>query len=85
MPRISLLALMALLALPVSAHAAEGFVGVTERGSVVRFTSETPLSLTTPKRPTGMAPGERIVALGQRPARRRRGRLERAARTRSIP
>ena len=65
MPRISLLALMALLALPVSAHAAEGFVGVTERGSVVRFTSETPLSLTKPKRPTGMAPGERIVALGQ--------------------
>ena len=42
MPRISLLALMALLALPVSAHAAEGFVGVTERGSVVRFTSESP-------------------------------------------
>ena len=65
MPRISLLALMALLALPVSANAAEGFVGVTERGSVVRFTSETPLSLTKPKRPTGMAPGERIVALGQ--------------------
>ncbi len=56
---------MALLALPVSAHAAEGFVGVTERGSVVRFTSETPLSLTKPKRPSGMAPGERIVALGQ--------------------
>jgi hypothetical protein len=65
MPRISLLALMALLALPVSANAAEGFVGVTERGSVVRFTSESPFSLTTPKRPSGMAPGERIVALGQ--------------------
>jgi len=64
MPRISLLALMAFLALPVSAHAAEGFVGVTERGSVVRFTSESPYSLTKPKRPTGMAPGERIVAIG---------------------
>ena len=65
MSRICLLALMALLALPVSAHAAEGFVGVTERGSVVRFTTEAPYGLTTPKRPVGMAPGERILALGR--------------------
>jgi Domain of unknown function (DUF4394) len=65
MLRISLFALMAFLALPMSAHAAEGFVGVTERGSVVRFTSESPYSLTKPKRPSGMAPGERIVALGR--------------------
>jgi len=33
---------MAFLALPMSAHAAEGFVGVTERGSVVRFTDAAP-------------------------------------------
>ena len=56
---------MALLALPMSAHAAEGFVGVTERGSVVRFTTEAPYGLTAPKRPVGMAPGERILALGR--------------------
>jgi hypothetical protein len=67
MPRfsLSLAALLALLALPSVARAADGFAGVTERGSVVRFTSETPYSLTTPKRPTGLAPGERIVALGR--------------------
>ncbi len=65
MLRIASLALMAVLGVPVSAQAAEGFVGVTERGSVVRFTSQSPYSLTTPKRPAGLAPGERIVALGR--------------------
>jgi Domain of unknown function (DUF4394) len=64
MLRLSL-ALLALLTLPASAGAAEQFVGVTERGSVVRFTSESPYSLTTPKRPVGLAPGERLVALGR--------------------
>jgi Domain of unknown function (DUF4394) len=57
--------LLALLVLPAQAHAAEGFVGVTERGSLVRFTTESPYSLTTPKRPSGLAPGERLVALGR--------------------
>jgi hypothetical protein len=64
MLRLSL-ALLGLLAVPAQAHAVEGFVGVTERGSVVRFSTESPYALTTPKRPTGMAPGERIVALGR--------------------
>ena len=59
------LALLILLVLPAQAQAAEGFVGVTERGSVVRFTSEAPYSLTTPKRPSGLAPGERLVAVGR--------------------
>ena len=55
---------MALLALPMSAQAAEGFVGVTERGSLVRFSDEAPYGMTTPKRPSGLAPGERLVAIG---------------------
>jgi hypothetical protein len=59
------LALVALLVLPAQARAVEGFVGVTERGSIVRFTSESPYSLTKPKRPSGLAPGERLVAIGR--------------------
>ena len=47
------------------AKAVEGFVGVTERGSIVRFTSETPYSLTKPRPPSGLAPGERLVAVGR--------------------
>jgi hypothetical protein len=65
MYRTTLALLVALLVLPGRASAAEGFVGVTERGSLVRFTTQAPYSLTTPKRPTGLAPGERIVALGR--------------------
>jgi Domain of unknown function (DUF4394) len=61
----TVLVLLATLALPAQAHAAEGFVGVTERGSLVRFTTEAPYALTTPKRPTGLEPGERIVAMGR--------------------
>jgi hypothetical protein len=57
--------LIALLVLPAQAQAVEGFVGVTERGSIVRFTSEAPYSLTKPKRPSGLAPGERLVAIGR--------------------
>jgi hypothetical protein len=62
---LALPALFSLLAVPSAAQAAEGFVGVTERGSIVRFTDESPYSLTTPKRPTGLAPGERLVALAR--------------------
>jgi hypothetical protein len=65
MLRTTLVALATLLVLPGQAHAAEGFVGVTEPGSLVRFTTERPYSLTTPKRPSGLAPGERIVAIGR--------------------
>jgi hypothetical protein len=64
MLRVSL-ALITLLVLPAQAQAVEGFVGVTERGSVVRFTSEAPYSLTKPQRPSGLAPGERLVAVGR--------------------
>ena len=39
---LALLALLALLVLPGQASAAEGFVGVTERGSLVRFTTQAP-------------------------------------------
>jgi hypothetical protein len=67
MPRLSLAlpAMLSVLVAPSAAQAAEGFVGVTERGSIVRFTDESPYSLTTPKRATGLAPGERLVALGR--------------------
>jgi hypothetical protein len=59
------LALAALLALPAQASAVEGFAGVTERGSLVRFSSENVFALSKPARMTGLAAGERIVALGK--------------------
>ena len=59
------LAVLALLVLPASAGAYEGFVGVTERGSLVRFTSQNVFALSTPKPVTGLVAGERLVALGR--------------------
>jgi hypothetical protein len=61
------LAVLALLALPAPALAFEGFVGVQENGALVRFSSQEPFSWTTPVRPRGLLPGERIVALGTGP------------------
>jgi len=65
MLRLTLALVASLLAVPASAHAVEAFVGVTETGRLVRFTSEAPYTLTTPKAPRGLAPGERLVALGK--------------------
>ena len=47
------------------APAAEQFAGVTERGRLVRFTSQNPFALSRPQTVRGLAPGERIAALGQ--------------------
>ncbi|MEA2134647.1 MAG: hypothetical protein QOC68_2556 [Solirubrobacteraceae bacterium] len=47
------------------APAAEQFAGVTERGRLVRFTSQNPFALTRPQTVRGLAAGERLVALGQ--------------------
>lgn len=66
MLRLSLI-LLALSVLPAQAHAAEGFLGVTEQGRLVGFTSQQPFALSTPVSPRGLAAGERIVALGTRP------------------
>lgn len=65
MLRLTLALAASLFVVPASAHAVEGFVGVTENGRLVRFTSEAPYALTTPKAPRGLAPGERLVALGK--------------------
>ncbi len=62
---LTLVAAALAFAVPATAHAAEGFVGVTENGSLVRFTSRSPYALTTPRAPRGLAPGERLVALGK--------------------
>jgi hypothetical protein len=62
---LALVAAAAALAVPTSAHAVEGFAGVTESGSLVRFTTEAPYALTAPRSPRGLAPGERLVALGK--------------------
>lgn len=66
--RRHLLTLVALTwALPTSAHAAESFVGVTESAALVRFTSEDPFALSTPRVPRTGVDGERFVALAQGP------------------
>jgi hypothetical protein len=54
-----------LLVLASPSPAAEGFAGITERGRLVGFTSQNPYALTTPKRVRGLAPGERLVAIGR--------------------
>ena len=61
------LAFLALLGLPASAHGAEGFLGVLEDGRMVRFSSQAPASLTTPRSPVGMVPGERLIAVSNGP------------------
>jgi hypothetical protein len=55
------------LLLPASAHGAEAFLGVLEDGRMVRFTSQEPFALSTPRRPVGLAPGERLVAVSDGP------------------
>jgi hypothetical protein len=47
------------------APAAERFAGITESGRLVGFTSQNPYALTKPLSVRGLAPGERVVALGQ--------------------
>lgn len=61
------LAFITLLLLPAPAHAAEGFLGVLEDGRMVRFSSEEPSALSTPRTPAGMVPGERLVAVSDGP------------------
>lgn len=60
-------ALLAGLAATVSASpagaATQSFAGVLEDGRLVRFTSQAPLALAAPVRPTGLQAGEQIVAL----------------------
>ena len=68
MPRLCLALLAAAVvpaALAPSAPAFEQFAGVTERGSLVAFTSQNPYALTTPRAVRGLAAGERLVALGR--------------------
>lgn len=61
------LAFVTLLLLPAPAHAAEGFLGVLEDGRMVRFTSEQPAGLSAPRRPVGLVPGERLIAVSDGP------------------
>ena len=61
------LAFITLLLLPAPAHAAEGFLGVLEDGRMVRFSSQEPSALSTPRRPVGLVPGERLVAVSDGP------------------
>lgn len=53
-----------LVVLATPAPAAERFAGLTERGRLVGFTSQNPYALTTPQTVSGLAAGERLVALG---------------------
>ena len=53
-----------LIVLATPAPAAERFAGLTERGQIVGFTSQNPFALTKPKPVRGLAPGERLVAVG---------------------
>jgi hypothetical protein len=62
------LAFITLLLLPAPAHGAEAFLGVLDDGRMVRFSSQEPLALSTPRRPVGLAPGERLVAVGDGPS-----------------
>ena len=61
------LAFIALLLLPAPAHGAEGFLGVLEDGRMVRFSSQQPAALSTPRTPVGLVPGERLVAVSDGP------------------
>ena len=61
------LAFITLLLSAAPAHAAEGFVGVLEDGRMVRFSSQQPAALSTPRRPVGLVPGERRVAVSDGP------------------
>jgi hypothetical protein len=60
-------ALVTLLLLPAPAHGAEGFLGILEDGRMVRFSSQEPYALSTPRTPVGLAPGERLLALSAGP------------------
>jgi hypothetical protein len=63
---LALLAFVLVLAVVATpAPAAEQFAGVTEQGQLVGFTSQNPYALTKPQRVRGLAPGERLVALGR--------------------
>ena len=64
---VTIAALLAGLALPASASAAERFVGVLENGRLVTFTDPFAYALTTPLAPRGLAQGERLVALSSGP------------------
>jgi hypothetical protein len=66
MLRIALI-VIALVALPAPALAAEefeGFVGINENGQLVRFSTQSIFALSVPTPIRGLLPGERIVALG---------------------
>jgi uncharacterized protein DUF4394 len=68
MLRLSLALLASAVVLAVvatPAPAAEQFAGVTEQGRLVGFTTQNPFALTKPKTVRGLAPGERLVALGR--------------------
>jgi hypothetical protein len=56
---------LALGVLAAPAPAFEQFAGVTERGSLVTFTSQNPYALSRPRAIQGLAAGERLVALGR--------------------
>ncbi len=61
------LAFTALLLLPAPAYGAEAFLGVLEDGRMVRFSSQSPYALSTPRDPVGLAPGERLIAISDGP------------------
>lgn len=78
MPRLLLLPLTLLaLAVPAQAQAAESFLGVLADGRAVRFSDDAPTGLTTPRRITGLAEGDRVVALAPGLALGRSGRVYR--------
>ena len=64
---LAFIALATLLLLPAPAQGAEAFLGVLEDGRMVRFTSQEPGALSTPRRPVGLVPGERLVAVSDGP------------------
>jgi Domain of unknown function (DUF4394) len=68
LPTAALAGLLAAV-LTTPAGAAQSFAGILEDGRLVRFTSQAPISLTTPVRTTGLEPGEQILALSSNTTR----------------
>ncbi|MCW2960344.1 MAG: hypothetical protein JWM25_2021 [Thermoleophilia bacterium] len=63
-----LAAAAAALAAPTTAPAAEAFYGTTPQNTLVEFTSQAPGAIHRTTRLQGLATGERIVGMDQRPA-----------------
>lgn len=69
------LILIALLAVPAQADAAQQFLGVLQTGEAVKFTAEAPTSLSRARAFSGIERGDRVVAIAPGFALGRQGKL----------